>query len=199
MLPAPSASVPRLAPPGAGLPAPELFAARLLFAFHCRTTSRAAADVSIIAERTRIVELAGRCDGPRAARRVLIARLRGLEDSSRHWSVLMTLDHLRIVNEGIAATIRELLAGRVPTAAASTAAVKPSADIGADVLGVFERSCDSLVLAARVAPSLRTAVRYAHPWFGPLDAARWHAMGGFHLRLHRRQIERILAGLAAAG
>jgi hypothetical protein len=29
---------------------------------------------------------------------VLIARPRGLEDSSRYWSVWMTLDHLRIVH-----------------------------------------------------------------------------------------------------
>ncbi|HCN29134.1 MAG TPA: hypothetical protein DIT64_10345 [Verrucomicrobiales bacterium] len=43
----------------------------------------------------------------------------------------------------------------------------------------------------------RTDARYAHPWFGPLDETAWHALAAFHLRLHRRQIERILEGLLA--
>ena len=40
-----------------------------------------------------------------AARPVLIDRIRGIEDSSRHWSVYMTLDHLRIVNLGMVGVI----------------------------------------------------------------------------------------------
>ena len=43
-------------------------------------------------------------------------------------------------------------------------------------------------------PDLRTAQSHRHPWFGPLDAAGWHALTAFHTALHRRQIERILAG-----
>jgi hypothetical protein len=30
-----------------------------------------------------------------------------------------------------------------------------------------------------------------------MDAAAWHFLSGFHLRLHRKQIEAILAGLKA--
>ncbi|MBX3389322.1 MAG: hypothetical protein KF691_07680 [Phycisphaeraceae bacterium] len=43
-----------------------------------------------------------------AAERVLIPRLRGLEDSSRYWSVWMMLDHLRIVNSQVAMVIASL-------------------------------------------------------------------------------------------
>ena len=32
-------------------------------------------------------------------------------------------------------------------------------------------------------------------WFGPLNAADWFFLAGFHLNLHRRQIERIQAAL----
>ncbi|MES1194471.1 MAG: hypothetical protein ABUL65_01165, partial [Opitutus sp.] len=153
----------RLAPPGAGLPPPELFVARLIFAVGRRVTSRAGAEARIVAERARIDALVRDCAPSQARQRVLIPRPRGLEDSSRHWSVFMTLDHLRIFNEGIAATIRELLAGRVPPGAASTAAVKPSAAVGPAVLPAFERSCAAIVQAGRTAPSLRTAARYSHP------------------------------------
>ena len=195
-MPLSNSPAPQLAPPGAGLPKPELLIARLLFALNRRVTSRAAAEAVIAAERVAVGELARRCDPREGARRVLIRRPRGLEDSSRHWSVFMTLDHLRIVNLGIAATIRELVAGRAPPGVVSTAAVKPSPEADAGVIGEFDLSCETLARAGREAASLRTAVRHAHPWFGPLDAAGWQVMGGFHMRLHRRQIDLILAGLA---
>jgi len=42
---------------------------------------------------------------------------------------------------------------------------------------------------------LRTALKYKHPWFGPLDAAGWHTMAAWHIGLHRGQVERIVEGL----
>src|SRR5690348_12968982 len=137
----PESSALRLAPPGAGLPPAELFVARLLFSFRARLSTR------------RSVERAIRTESPPTdppppdgapeflAQRVLIKRPRGLEDSSRYWSVLMTLDHLRIVNFGVATTIRELLAGRRPRQTVSTAALKPSPDVDANVHAHFAASC----------------------------------------------------------
>lgn len=190
---------PQLAPPGAGLPAYELFIARRLFAVRCWLTSRAAALESIAAERAALNHLAQTCEPAVLDERVLIVRPRGLEDSSRNWSVLMTLEHLRIVNEAIAATIGELVAGRVPAGVASTANVKPSPSVDPRVLAAFDQSCETLLQAGRDAASLRTPLRYAHPWFGPLTAAKWQVMGGMHLGLHRRQIQTILAALASRG
>jgi hypothetical protein len=107
----------------------------------------------------------------------------------------MTLDHLRIVNDAISDAVSALLDGRVPPGAASTAAVKPSAEVGPDVVEAFTASCRRLegIVTAVSAAALATPLRYAHPWFGPLDAAAWFFMAGFHLRLHRGQVERILA------
>lgn len=193
----PSSSVsPHLAPPGAGLPPPELWVARVLFNLRRRLASRAATEAQIAAERARIEALVGRCDLRHVRRPVLIKRPRGLEDSSRQWSVYMTLEHLRIVNTGVAFTIRELLAGRVPPGVVSTAALKPSPDIDERVVSAFHASCDQLLRAGQDAPTLVTKVRHPHPWFGPLDAAGWKFLGGFHLGLHRGQIELILKGLA---
>ena len=196
MTPSPSAQ-PLLAPPGAGLPAPELFVARLLFTMRYRITSRAGAEARIVAERVRIMALVHGCSPRQAAQRVLIPRPRGLEDSSRHWSVFMTLEHLRIVNTGVAATIHQLLAGRVPPGVVSTAAVKPSAGVDERVVPAFLDSCDDLLQAGKDAPTLVTKARHPHPWFGPLDAAQWQFLGGFHLGLHRGQIELIRKALAS--
>jgi hypothetical protein len=38
---------------------------------------------------------------------------------------------------------------------------------------------------------LKTALRFPHPWFGPLDAAAWHALSATHLGIHRDQIAEI--------
>lgn len=118
-----------------------------------------------------------------------------MEDSSRYWSVHMTLDHLRIVNGGIAGTISQLRGGRVPNRPASTAAVKPSEDVTAKILPDFVESCAVLKTSATPAAALEDTPKFAHPWFGPLNAAAWYFMAGFHMRLHRRQIERILEGM----
>jgi hypothetical protein len=186
---------PKLEPPGAGLPPLELRIARLLFHGSRFLSDHARATATLDAEEQRIRNLTSRCDAVAAARRVLIARIPGMEDSSRYWSVNMTLDHLRIVNEGIAGTITLLRSGRTPNRPASTAAVKPSEDVTAQILPDFVESCTKLKNSATPAAALKGTQKFAHPWFGSLDASAWYFMAGFHMRLHRRQIERILEGM----
>ena len=186
---------PKLAPPGAGLPKPELLIAKLIFRWGRWRTGRDQATADFARHRDDILQLARRCDGVTGTQRVLIRRLPGLEDSSRFWSVFMTLDHLRIVNAAVAGAIGSLAAGHVPTGVASTAAVKPSATVDASMIAAFEDSCRNFERCASASPDLATKAKYVHPWFGPLDAAGWHFMAGFHMELHRRQIESIVAGL----
>ena len=83
----------------------------------------------------------------------------------------------------------------MPPGKASTAAVKPSASVTATVEADFERSCDALLAAITEVSDLKTKVRFAHPWFGPLDAFGWAAMAGTHMGIHRAQIQSILLGL----
>jgi hypothetical protein len=187
---------PKLAPPGAGLPFVELVAARLLFGFRRWTGNRDQFTAKFQAERAAIRELLRDLDEEKGARRALIDRPRGLEDSSRYWSIWMTLDHLRIIHEGLTRVIGALISGQIPPGRANTAAVKPSPTADGNALAAYEASCDALLASAAAAPDLHTAVRYTHPWFGPLDAAGWYALAGGHLSIHRVQIERILAQLA---
>lgn len=185
----------RLAPPGAGLPAIEHLIARVLFGLRRATGDRSSFTAKFERERERIRGLLSSVNAETGAGRVLIARCRGLEDSSRDWSVWMTLDHLRIVNLEMARVMSMLGRGHVPPGAASTAAVKPSPEVTADVVGDYEASCDTLLAAAADVPDLKTAKRFPHPWFGPLDAAGWYALAGGHMGIHRTQVERIIAGL----
>jgi hypothetical protein len=184
-----------LAPPGAGLPKVELIIARMMFWSKRVGRNRDRVNADFQAERKKIRELVNTCDPDSMAKRVLIKRVPGIEDSSRHWSVLMTLDHLRIIHLQIRHTVKSLASGRVPEGQVSTAAVKPSPEVSAEVIGEYEASCDRLLATVAGVADLRTRIRYAHPWFGPLDAAGWHAMAATHLAIHRVQIERIMAGV----
>ncbi|MCB1208882.1 MAG: DinB family protein [Verrucomicrobiales bacterium] len=186
---------PRLAPPGAGLPWPELQIARLRFRWARRSGDGPHFDAVFRREREAIADGIRSCSAEEAAERVLIKRIRGLEDSSRHWSVWMVLDHLRITNEAFANIMTALHNGIVPPRPATTAAVKPDPEVGGEVVAAYERSCDAVLAASAVTGEGRTSANFAHPWFGPLDAGGWHALSGFHMGLHRKQIERILAGL----
>jgi len=187
-------SEPTLAPPGGGLPWPEVLLARALFSIRRRMGTRRSFDALFAQELECIRRLIRECDEEEGSRRVLIARLPGLEDSSRFWSVWMTLDHLRIVHLAIAELIGELVKEVTPPGAASTASVKPNVDVGREVISAFETSCKNLSTVVAASPNLNTKARFPHPWFGPLNAAGWHALMGIHMGIHRKQIERILSG-----
>jgi hypothetical protein len=108
----------------------------------------------------------------------------------------MTLDHLRIVHLEMSRIIRDLSGGRTPAGRASTAAVKPNVQVADSVIADYAASCDALLTAVTAVPNLKTPTRFAHPWFGPLDAHGWYALAAGHHSIHRVQIERIIHGLA---
>jgi hypothetical protein len=189
---------PKLAPPGAGLPKIELFIARAIFSLLSRRATREGVNALVQKERSTIRALVRSVDADAASRRVLIPRLRGMEDSSRYWSVWMTLDHLCLVHKMVNRVIDSLAKNNLPAGKVSTANVKPSPAVTEAVVAEYEKSCDDLLSTVAAAPNLNTAMRHEHPWFGPLDAARWHVLAAGHLRLHRGQIERIIQGLAVS-
>jgi hypothetical protein len=186
---------PELDRPGAGLPKLELVVARLLFGWTRWTGTPDGFRRRFLAERETVRQLVERCPPARRGERVLIERVRGLEDSSRFWSVWMTLDHLRIVHVSLTRILGALSAGQVPPGAASTAAVKPSTAVGSEVEAQYETSCEQVLAAMERAGEGRTRVRFDHPWFGPLEARGWCALAGTHLRVHRVQMERLLEQL----
>lgn len=188
---------PVLDKPGAGVPKVERFVGKWMLRAGCFVRGRGGSSRKLEIERAAIRGLYMPLSAEQSARRVLIPRLRGLEDSSRYWSVWMVLDHLRIVNSQVAMVIASLLRGVVPQGKADTAAVKPSIEVGAGVVDQYEHSCDRIQRIAESAKTLRTGVRFAHPWFGSLDAAEWHGMTGMHLAIHRKQIEQILRRMSS--
>ncbi len=191
----PNKPAPQLAPPGAGLPKIEHFFAKIMVRWNASRTDRKTSSELFAKERDTILHLLKKTPPARLSSPVLIKRLPGLEDSSRYWSTLMTIDHLRIVNLEIAGVIADLCTGKLPERAASTAAVKPSTKVDSSVIGAFEEACRVYENTVAAQPDLKTEAVFAHPWFGPMSAGDWHFMASFHMTLHRKQIERILDGL----
>ncbi|QJW98819.1 DinB family protein [Frigoriglobus tundricola] len=183
---------PQLQPPGAGLPAVELFLARIWFRLMGLTVSRRTASRRFRTEADRILALARSLGGAAASRRVLVPRLRGLEDSSRFWSVYMTLEHLCIVQSGITGVMESLAAGRAVNRAVSMAAVKPGPTADAATIDRFEAVARDHLARTDALTGWDSKVSLAHPWFGALRVPQWHRLAAFHLRVHRKQIERII-------
>jgi len=128
-----------------------------------------------------------------------LPRLIGIERSSNHWSIAMVLEHLCMTNRDMLKVIQALLEGVAPRGEVDTALYKPDPDVGDDVFSRYQslakeysHSVESLISSRG---SLNSAVRYAHPWFGEIDAHQWNCLCAIHQRLHRRQAQKIVAML----
>jgi hypothetical protein len=180
-----------LQPPGAGLPFFEIAWLKPAFKAQCLFMSQEAASALFREETEKIVRLVETTPITRAGTPVLIKRVTGIEDSSRNWSVYMVLDHLRIVDEGIARLVEALTRGVVPGQVTRIQDVKPSLDAGPETIGRFMDAVENYEATVKRLGKLGRSARHAHPWFGPMTAHEWHCLAGIHHGAHRQQIERI--------
>jgi hypothetical protein len=187
-------SAPQLAPPGAGLPWFEslmtrFFGRRMLSRYDWDGAQAAIARVS-----ARLAREAMAMDDTTLARRVLIKRLRGLEDSSRFWSPEMVLEHLVITGEMFTDFIVTLSDGRPVEDKRGIADIKPRGELGRAVVARFVEVHEAMpARLAEEAGPLRDGPTHLHPWFGKLNAAEWLSLTAVHLRLHEKQWRAIRA------
>src|SRR5688572_24586146 len=135
----------QLAPPGAGIPPLEITLGKLLFTVLRQTKGPGWATKHFHAEASTMVRLAGSLAPQAANTEVLIPRIAGIEDSSRNWSVLMTLDHLVIVNSAIIEIIESLSSERLYGRRVSIAEVKPRATQSLETINRFARTTQNYV------------------------------------------------------
>jgi hypothetical protein len=102
-----------LGQPGAGLPAVEAFMARhVVFPLTCWLTSRTKAIEQVVTVGHNALKTAQTLPEASLHQPVLINRFMGIEHSSRHWSVLMTLQHLLITGNNMASIVEHLTHGQ---------------------------------------------------------------------------------------
>ena len=193
-------SVPTLQPPGAGLPWVELLLARyLLFPRACRKLDWTRSGRLFQKEGEKVLAVFDALPTDRRTERVLIPRVRGMEDSSRNWSAAMTVEHLNIVGRAFLNVIASLRAGNIPARKVSTADVKPRGEeTPEETRAKFVQLLADSATADKLPPMLPgVGPSYLHPWFGPMEAHRWHALNGIHQGIHRQQLEAIRTALPA--
>ena len=188
---------PKLAPPGAGLPFLIALFARYITGPLIAANSdwdKNANDFEQI-NRKILRELEGLEPGL-LEQKVLVPPQAGLEDSSRYWSISMTLEHLCIVNEAMKGVILALANGIIPEGKASTAAVKPAGQIpSAKVVQDFSAQVGGLnYILNEGAKDKDSKLRFLHPWFGPMTAKQWQWLLHAHAGIHLKQIRAIKRG-----
>ncbi len=185
---------PKLAPPGAGIPWPQGLVLRFIIApFIAGRTDWAVSEYRFKKLTAKIVaELAGLSEKDLTTK-ILVPPQKGLEDSSRYWSVAMVLEHLVIVGKEISYAITELTSGRVPQGKADTATVKPIGTMSSlESVTEFKKFAlqdyESLVSMTKNKDS---RLRFKHPWFGNITAKQWFWVLSIHHSLHLKQIREI--------
>lgn len=150
----------------------------------------------LLTETARIVNLCEPLTAEQFAAPVLIRRLTGMEDSSRHWSPAMVMEHLIITMRGMTQIAEALAQGQALKTTVSTAMVKPR---GMPVektamVSMFQGAADECAKRLRpYAEKASDAHKVIHPFFGAIPARGWVWVLGEHQKIHRKQIEAILA------
>lgn len=192
-----SRNEPQLQEPGEGLPFLEGIYLRYIYGPRERkhhTWQESLARLK--AESGRLVAMATPLTDEAFFKRALIDRMPGLEDSSRHWSVAMTIEHLIITLRGMTQVAETLAQGKPLNVTISTATVKPqggTAVTKADWVRFFTLAVDeAYTRLSRLEGKVDGTHRVAHPFFGALNADGWVWVMAEHQALHCRQAGVIL-------
>ena len=160
-------------------------------------TTLRAANRMVHRECDQSIELAKRVSEELAARPTRVESMLGVDEDMRDWSLFQILEHNTIVNHEMTQRIDYLVRDEVLISDFDPKKdVMPSAKPGPEQIEKFGNSVDQhLTLIHSFDENLRETKRAPHPVFGMMNAHQWHCMFGFHLMLHRKQMEAIVAAL----
>jgi len=155
-------------------------------------TSRDAAEAMIHEEAARSVELTRSVSPEQAAQGTRVKSMLGVDEDMRDWSLCQVLEHNTIVNRAVCGVINHLANGaELPAPINPKTDVMPQDGVGLEQIEPFEASvADHLAMLAET-EKLKGTEKRQHPIFGMLDAHGWNCMFGFHLQIHRKQMDEI--------
>jgi hypothetical protein len=185
-----------LQPPGKGLPFLEQILSRYVFLpMACALMSNREAIETLVVEGQTMVRWIEAASEEEIQQPVLIPKITGIEDSSRYWSALMTLEHLKITSNLMTTTIEALARGEQSSLpVARVEAVKPNTALQKEIviqeyqqfLNTYPDKMNTLV------PHFSKENRHQHPWFWKLNAHEWLCINTLHHRIHKKQVQLIL-------
>jgi hypothetical protein len=190
---------PKLAKPGAGLPFHEWFVSKyFLFPKRFKNTTPEQAIRQFEIESKLILKLARSIPAEQLTERRLVPRLRGLEDSSRFWSVAMAVEHLVIAGGGVGRIVQNLSENNTNIPRVTIPEIKPQTTVDASkALADFETmTADFIATASSLDVNKFPNAKHPHPWFGPLNAHQWLTFAAPHQSIHRAQMKEIIQRLS---
>lgn len=188
----------KLAPPGAGLGFfTEFFLRWYVNPFVAQKASWQVCEANFIKAHQKILLELDNIPIDKVDIKILVPPQRGLEDSSRFWSITMLVEHLLIVGSQVQTAIIRLSQEQQMSELVSTANVKPSGDGSYSALLVKLQKFVADVpfdLNARVV-NKESRAKLTHPWFGPFNSKQWYWLLGVHATIHLQQLKEIKKGL----
>jgi hypothetical protein len=150
-------------------------------------------------ETGKLADLVAPLSREEAQKKVLVPKMRGLEDASRNWSPAMVIEHLMIAAPGMGEIATQLTQGRAPSIEVDIAKIKPTGkpfegQDGKKIVEAFTRKMkETSEKIGRDARDRSSTFKHVHPWFGPINAHQWNWLMASHQMIHRRQLEKILS------
>ena len=183
--------------PGAGLPFFESFIGRH-FTFPKLTRSLTWQSAVDLFQRQgeKIVVIAESLSENELTHRVLIKRIRGIEDSSRFWSVGMVMKHLIMVGSDMLKLIQMLNRGETPHVKVDVADYKPKEIHDKSIIPKFiEMQKHNVDTLRNEEGKQNLELTHTHPWFGPINSFEWNCLAAIHQVVHKNQAMKIVEEL----
>ena len=152
----------------------------------------------IIAEHDRTLTIAVELGPEAISTPATVGFLPGVDHDMRNWSVAQILEHNTIVNNVFTDIVDHLLRDETYVSDLDPKHdVMPADGVGSERIEPFRTSVENfLTRVSEVTPAEMASTKtHPHPLSGPFTAKHWHAMFGFHLKLHRRQAEEVVKEL----
>jgi len=195
--PVETANTPKLAPPGAGLPWLESLYVRWWVG--PVLSRRQDKDENLRAFRMlggRLSREADAVPDGRLDSRVLVPRMRGIEDSSRLWSANETLEHVMLTGRVMAELIAALAEGRGSPREVRIEDFKPKGVYaGRDARPDLRAFVGDTLALLEPLPIVDGGAAHRHPWLGELNALQWTWLLAGHTSIHLAQLVAIKRGL----
>jgi hypothetical protein len=186
--------IPKLDKPGAGIPLTNrLFLRFFIKPFIAKRTPWKTCEKMFLQISEKILRETQSLTDEQLSKKIVVPPMRGLEDSSRYWSVAMAIEHLVIVGKKMHFAISELSQGRLVQEIADTAKVKPLGEMPpAQAIHDFRQFVEKDFPALEKFVSQKDSpLEHIHPWFGPMSARQWYWLLGVHQNIHLQQIREI--------
>jgi hypothetical protein len=188
---------PQLEKPGAGLPfLDSLYILWYVGPFQSRQADKAMNLRLFSLIGGRLSKEAASVPAGKLDQRVLVPRMKGIEDTSRFWSVNETLEHVMITGLAMRELVVALQAGKRSDRVVRIEDFKPKGKFeGTDARPELKKFVAETVALLEPLKIEDSGPTHRHPWMGEFNALQWCWLLSGHSGIHLNQLLAVKKGL----